>query len=98
MREGALARLKRVKDGFSASIATRYAHRAKDCSTCPAPCCGDAEFVNVNITRLEGEATLRTLADSPRVTPEHRARIVARARETVRRYELDRAVDTFATT
>jgi hypothetical protein len=97
-REGALARLKRIKDGFSAYIATRYAHRAKDCGTCPAPCCGDAEFVNVNITRLEGEAVMRTLAASPRITAEHRARILARARDAVRRYALDRATDTFATT
>ncbi len=97
-REQALVQLKRVKDGFSSYIATRFSFRAKDCGTCPAPCCGDAEFVNVNITRLEGEAILRTLSQSPRITPEHRARILERAKETVRRYGLDRTTDTFATT
>jgi hypothetical protein len=96
--EAALARLKRVKDRFSAYIATRYAWRAKDCSGCPTPCCADAEFVNVNITRLEGVAILRTLTQSPRVTPEHFERILARARAAVRDYGLDASRDTFATT
>ena len=97
-KERALVRLRRIKDGFSAYIATRYAWRAKDCASCPAPCCGDAEFVNVNVTRLEGEAILRALANSSRVTPEHRERIVERARAAIRDYGLDRAADTFSTT
>jgi hypothetical protein len=97
-RERALVRLRRLKDGFSSYIAAKYAWRAKDCGACPAPCCGDAEFVNVNITRLEGEAIMRTLANSPRFTPERRAIVVARAREAVRRYELDRTDDTFSKT
>jgi hypothetical protein len=98
VKERALVRLRHVKDGFSGYIASRYASKARDCGTCPAPCCGDAEFVNVNITRLEGEAIMRTLENSPRVAPEHRARIVARAREAVRAYGLDEAEDTFSTT
>lgn len=97
-KEEALARLKRFKDGFAAYIASRFAWKAKDCGTCPAPCCGDAEFVNVNITRLEGEAILRTLAASPRITPEHREEIVDRARRAVRDYGLDDAEDTFSRT
>lgn len=97
-KDEALTRLKRIKDGFAAYIATRFATRAKDCGSCPAPCCGDAEFVNVNITRLEGEAIMRTLANSPRITAEHRAEIVARARRAVRDYGLDRTTDTFSRT
>jgi hypothetical protein len=97
-RDEALARLKRIKDRFSAYIAKRYASKAVDCSTCSTPCCSDAEFVNVNITRLEGEAIMRTLRVSPRITPELRERILGRAREAVRRYGLDAASDTFSTT
>ena len=97
-KEEALARLKRFKDGFSSYIASRFAWKAKDCATCPAPCCGDAEFVNVNITRLEGEAVMRTLATSPRITPDHRSAIVERARRAVRDYDLDGAGDTFSRT
>jgi hypothetical protein len=97
-RDEALARLKRLKDRFSAHIAKRFAWKAKDCSTCSTPCCADAEFVNVNVTRLEGEAIMRTLRVSPRITPEHRERIVERARDAVRRYGLDAAIDTFSTT
>lgn len=97
-RERALVQLRRIKDGFSAHIATEFAWKARDCGSCPAPCCGDAEFVNVNITRLEGEAIMRTLENSPRITPEHRERIVARARDAVARYGLDRTTDTFANT
>jgi hypothetical protein len=41
---------------------------------------------------------MRTLRVSPRITPEHRERIVDRAREAVRRYGLGAATDTFATT
>ena len=96
--ERALTRLRRIKNGFSAYIATRYAWRAKDCADCPAPCCGDAEFVNVNVTRLEGAAIMRALSNSPRVSPEHRARVVERARAAVREYGLDRAEDTFSRT
>jgi hypothetical protein len=97
-RDAALARLKRMKDGFSRYIATRYAVRAKDCGTCPAPCCGDAEFVNVNITRLEGEAIVRTIFRSPRFTPERRREILERARRAVSDYDLAGAEDTFART
>jgi len=98
MRERALVHLRRFKDGFSSYIARRYAHRARDCGSCPAPCCGDAEFVNVNITRLEGEAIMRTLENSPRITAERRERIIARARDAVRDYALDTQPDTFAQT
>lgn len=97
-REQALVQIKRLKDGFSAYIATRFAWKAVDCGSCPAPCCGDAEFVNVNITRLEGEAIMRTLENSPRISPEHRRRIIERARDAVDRYGLDRTSDTFSTT
>ena len=96
--ERALTRLKRIKDGFRTYIGQRYAWRARDCSVCPTPCCRDAEFVNVNITRLEGEAIMRTLAASPRITPEHRVQIVDRARRAVRDYGLDEAEDTFSRT
>jgi hypothetical protein len=97
-RDEALVRLKRLKDRFSAHIAKRFAWKAKDCSTCSTPCCADAEFVNVNITRLEGEAIMRTLRLSPRIPPERRERILRDAREAVRRYGLDAATDTFSTT
>ena len=97
-RDDALVRLKRLKDRFSSHIAKRFAWKAKDCSTCSTPCCADADFVNVNITRLEGEAIMRTLRLSPRITPERRERIVESAREAVRRYGLDGTTDTFSTT
>ena len=97
-RDRALARLKAVKDRFSAYIGARYASKAKDCGSCATPCCADDEFVNVNITRLEGEAIMRTIRLSPRVSPARREEIIGNARAAVRRYGLDRAADTFATT
>lgn len=97
-RDRALVQLRRLKDRFSAYIASRYASKAKDCGACSTPCCADAEFVNVNITRLEGEAIMRTLRLSPRVTPERRERVLADARRAVEIYGLDRATDTFETT
>lgn len=97
-RDAALARLKAIKDRFAAYIATRYAWKAVDCGACSTPCCADDEFVNVNITRLEGEAIMRTLRLSPRISREKREAIVAKARETVRQYRLDRAADSFAAT
>jgi hypothetical protein len=97
-RDRALARLKSIKDRFSAHIAARFAWKAKDCGSCTTPCCADAEFVNVNITRLEGEAILRALRLSPRISSAKRAEIIAAARAAVGTYRLERATDTFATT
>jgi hypothetical protein len=93
----ALARLKRIKDNFRAYIG-RFSHKALDCARCPTPCCSDAQFVNVNITRLEAAAIIRTLELSPRVGPAKLRQIIDRARQTVFRYRLGPGGDTFRQT
>lgn len=97
-RERALARLKDLKSQFREHVDVRFGFRAKDCGTCLTPCCADAEFVNVNITRLEAEAMLRVLDDDDRFTPDERRRVLDRTRAAVETYGLDAASDTFATT
>jgi hypothetical protein len=95
-RTRAFAALRRLKDGFAGYIKRSFAANAVDCRTCTTPCCADASFVNVNITRLEAEAMLATLRRSPRVPPQLLAAV--RAADAVERYQLERAADTFAST
>ena len=97
-RERALARLRDLKFAFRDYVDSQFGFRAKDCGTCQTPCCADAEFVNVNITRLEGEAILRVLGDTARFSAKDRVRILDRAARTVETLGLESAIDTFATT
>lgn len=97
-RDRALARLKLLKEGFREHVNSQFGFRAKDCGTCLTPCCADAEFVNVNITRLEAEAMLRVLSDTSRFSLAERAHILDRARNVVETYDLLAATDSFATT
>jgi hypothetical protein len=96
----ALTRLQRVKASYRSLIKLDYEHAAEDCATCPTrgACCTDAHFVNVHITRLEAVAIRETLARTPRLTEAERRAVYSRARETVERYGLRAAGDTFAQT
>ncbi len=96
----AVARLKRGKARFQSHIKHNYEHRALSCRACPTPgvCCTDAHFVNVHITRLEAVAIRESVARTPRLTDEGRRAVYARARDTVDRYGLGAAGDTFAQT
>jgi hypothetical protein len=96
----ALARLRRGKAAFQTNIKLRFEHRARDCRQCPTPgiCCTDAHFVNVHITRLEAVAIRETIARTPRLDEAERSAVYERARETVARYRLSAAGDTFAQT
>lgn len=97
-RERALARLRDLKVEFRLYVDSTFGFRAKDCGTCLTPCCADAEFVNVNVTRLEAEAMLRVLGDSARFTPVDRELVLDRARDAVEAYGLLDAPDSFAAT
>lgn len=94
----ALVQLRRAKQSFAHYITRNYAHKALDCSKCQTVCCADAEFVNVNITRLEAEAIWRTLKQSPRISPQLFDEIIARARAAIKRYQLSQQGDTFQQT
>lgn len=97
-RTQALTQLRRIKQRFARYIGKNYGHLAADCATCPTPCCADAQFVNVHIVRLEAEAMLNTLQQSPRHGPEKVREVLARARAAVTRYGLTEVGDTFAQT
>jgi hypothetical protein len=96
----ALARLRRGKAAYQSHVKRTYEHAARPCRACPTPgaCCTDAHFVNVHITRLEAVAIRDTLARTPRLTPDGRRTVYARARAAVARYDLRPAGDTFAQT
>jgi hypothetical protein len=96
----ALARLQRGKAAFQTHVKLNFEHRAQDCRACPTPgvCCTDAHFVNVHITRLEAVAVRETIARTPRLSDAERRAVYERARQTVERYELSAAGDTFAQT
>ncbi len=97
-RERALARLREVKQVFAGYINRTFGHKALDCATCQTPCCADAQFVNVNITRLEAEAMLDTIERSPAGGREKLDEVLDRAADCVRRFGLGEEGDTFATT
>jgi hypothetical protein len=94
----ALAKLRRLKRTFAEYIGRNFGHLAVDCAKCPTPCCADAQFVNVNITRLEAVAMLEALRRSPSHGPQKVAQTLARARDAVARYGLSETGDTFAKT
>lgn len=54
----AIERLSKIRNEFRSEIATRFEHRAKECSSCDTPgaCCLDEHFVNVRVSRLEAAA------------------------------------------
>src|SRR5215475_12035433 len=93
----ALAHLKRIKDNFRNYIA-RHSQNAVDCSTCSMPCCVDSKFVNVNITRLEAKAILRTLQQSPRISRQKFNQIMMRAEQAIFKHRLNATGDTFKQT
>lgn len=96
----ALARLQRSKAAFQTHVKLNFEHRALDCRACPTPgvCCTDAHFVNVHVTRLEAVAVRETIERTPRLNAEEKRAVYRRARETVERYGLTAAGDTFAQT
>lgn len=96
----ALARLRREKSAYQTVIKLDYERAARPCRACPTPgaCCTDAHFVNVHITRLEAVAVRETLRRTPRLDERARRAVYERARETVARYGLTAARDTFAQT
>lgn len=94
----ALVQLREMKQAFARYIGKTYGHLAVDCATCQTPCCADAEFVNVNITRLEAVAMLRTLEASSNHGPEKVAEVLRRAAASAQEYGLTEEGDTFEKT
>lgn len=92
-----LVKLQKIKNKFRSFIRQTYEHRAKDCGTCETQgaCCLDAHFVNVHVTRLEAVLIRRALEKLP---PEKRSEIYRRIAETIEKYELTAAGDTFQKT
>lgn len=93
----ALIELQKLKDAYRELIKTNYEHRAKSCLTCETKglCCLDAHFVNVHITKLEAVSIRRTLE---KLSEEKQHEIYRRAAETVKKYDLHAAGDSFAKT
>lgn len=94
----ALVQLRRAKQGFSKYINEHYTHKAKDCRTCDTVCCADADFVNVNITRLEAVAIWNTLKNSPRISSTLFENVLKRAAQAIEKYRLSDIGDTFQQT
>jgi Fe-S-cluster containining protein len=93
----ALKKLRAVKDDFRVFVKQNYEHRAKDCETCETQgaCCLDAHFVNVHITRLEAVLIDEELR---KLSAEKQTKIYRRIAETVEKYDLKAAGDTFQKT
>ncbi len=93
----ALNELQKLKTTYQNFIKTNYEPKAQDCQTCPTKgaCCLDAHFVNVHITKLEAVAVRKTLEN---LSQEKQREIYRRARETVEKYDLKSAGDTFKKT
>lgn len=93
----ALAELRKLKSDYQMFVKTNYEHRAADCQTCPikGACCLDAHFVNVHITKLEAVAIRRTLEN---LSEAKQREIYRRAQETIEKYDLKSAGDTFQKT
>src|SRR5688572_3021526 len=87
-----IERLAGVREEFAREIRTGFEHRAKACSACDTPgaCCLDEHFVNVRVTRLEGQAITRRLADLPAAM---REKVRLRAEEAIERHRLDETTD-----
>ncbi len=93
----ALEKLAALKAGFRERIVRGYEHRAKDCLTCETQgaCCLDAHFVNVHISRLESVAMRQKLDGLPDAL---KKAVNARITETIAKFKIDEAIDTFAAT
>jgi hypothetical protein len=91
----ALARLDKIKRAYRTRIQTDYEIKAKDCGTCETrgACCLDAHFVNVHITRLEAVA-IRQVVDG--LDEEKHAKINEKIAQTIEKYNLEDAGNTFA--
>ena len=96
-KTNALNDLHRMKKAHQEFVKINYEHKAADCETCPTKgaCCVDAHFVNVHITRLEAVAICETLE---KFGEEKQREIFERVEETVKKFKLSSAEDTFART
>jgi hypothetical protein len=96
----ALAELKRAKTAYQTFIRDNFEFAAADCSVCPTfgACCTDAHFVNVHITRLEAVAIRESIVDNPNLTENEKKSVFKRVEETIEKYDLTDAGDTFAQT
>lgn len=83
----ALRILRSRKDRFRALIEDGFERNSKDCGACEVQgaCCTDDHFVNVHVTRLDGEAIAKAVQD---LAPELRSRVLERSAEAVERYDL----------
>jgi hypothetical protein len=87
-----IAKLEQIRQEFAEEVLELYEHRAKPCSLCETPgaCCLDEHFVNVRVTRLEGRAIGRRLAELPAIL---REKVLLRAEEAIERHRLDEKTD-----
>jgi hypothetical protein len=87
-----IERLAGIREEFAREIRTGFEHRAKACSACKTPgaCCLDEHFVNVRVTRLEGRAIARRLAELPAAM---REKVRLRANDAIKRHRLDEKTD-----
>ena len=90
-RSSAHQRLAAVRAEFREQIAA-FEDRAEPCSACltPGACCLDAHFVNVRVSRLEGEAIRAAIGE---LSPEQQLAIRQRAAKTIETYKLDEVID-----
>ncbi|HEX8264529.1 MAG TPA: hypothetical protein VF596_03830 [Pyrinomonadaceae bacterium] len=96
----ALAELRRIKTAYQTFIRDNFESAAQDCSVCPTfgVCCTDAHFVNVHITRLEAAAIRESIENNPNLSEEKKQSVFVRVQETIEKYDLKDAGDTFAQT
>lgn len=93
----ALERLKSLKTEFKKRISENFEHRAKSCLTCETKgaCCQDEHFVNVHITKLEAVLIDK---DLQKFSAEKQTEIYERIENTIEKYRLNSAGDTFEKT
>ena len=91
----ALRRLDKIKTAYRNKIRNDYETKAKDCLGCETQgaCCLDAHFVNVHITKLEAAALKTVLQALPAA---RQVEIARRISETIERYNLTDAGETFS--
>ena len=87
-----IAQLEQIRQEFAEEVRELYEHKAKPCLLCESPgaCCLDEHFVNVRVTRLEGRAIGRRLAELPAIL---REKVLLRAEEAIERHRLDEKTD-----
>ena len=96
----AIAELRRAKTAYQNFIRDNFEFAARDCSVCPTfgACCTDAHFVNIHITRLEAAAIHESIENNRNLTGAEKQAIFERVRQTIEKYDLTEAGDTFAQT